>query len=333
MVKFGESDAIVVNDVDFKNKIIDYLFSSIDISKYRYNILENTQQLYHLKLNEHYVSPNFKGYNYFLIFNRHNNVPYCVAVDRKNLSYHRDKVDIKKLPIFKIKMLANQSIFRGTIMDCKLIKNIMMIKDCFQIMSNTIIDMDMLDKMIYLDTIIINQFQKDYCSNFSLKINKLYRYNMLNDMINNIIPNCNFDIQGLIFLPKKSGISIIFVDKKNQPSEGRVEITNNNNTSSIMTPNYNNSSIHMIHDMKDFLLSRSYSYESNGKQMNLYVEKTNIMDVYNIYEDKDTYNKLGIAHIPSMKISQYCNDNIIDKHLCKCIYHKEFNKWIPLKVI
>jgi hypothetical protein len=331
MVKFGENEAITVNDLDFKNKIIDYLFSAIDISKYRYNILETVSQLNDLKINEHYVSPNFKGYNYFLIFNRYNNIPYCVAVDRKNLSYHRDKVDIKKLPIFKIKILANQSIFRGTIIDCKLIKNIMMIKDCFQIMGNNIIDMDMFDKMIYLDSIIINQFQKDYCSNFSLKINKLYRYNMLNDMITNIIPNCNYDIQGLIFLPKISGISIIYVDKKNQQSDTKIEITNNN----IITnsPNYNNSSINMINDMKEFLLSRTYSYETDGKISNLYVEKTNIIDVYNIYENKDTYNKIGIAHIPSMKISQYCNENIIDKHLCKCIYYKEFNKWIPLQVL
>ena len=50
-----------------------------------------------------------------------------------------------------------------------------------------ITDMDMFEKMIYLDSIIINQFQKDYCSNFSFKINKLYRYNMLTELIKNII--------------------------------------------------------------------------------------------------------------------------------------------------
>jgi len=331
MVKFGESEAIVINDLDFKNKILDYLFNTIDMSKYRYNILDSVQQLNFLKTNEHYISPNFKGYNYFLIFYRYNNIPYCVAIDRKNLSYHRDKVDIKKVPMFKIKVLVNPGIFRGTIMDCKLIKNIMMIKDCFQIMGNTIIDMDMLEKMIYLDSIIMNQFQKDYCSNFSLKINKLYRYNMLNDVINNIIPKCNFDIQGLIFLPKKSGVSIIYVDKKNQVSESKVEIRdvshNNNNNN-----NHINTSIHMIHDMKKFLLSRSYSYETDGKKKNLFVEKTNIMDVYNLYDDNDTSDKIGIAHIPSIKISQYCYDNIKTKHLCQCIYHKEFNKWIPLSL-
>ena len=322
MVKFGESEAFLINDNDFKNKIIDYLFSTINISSYRYNLLETTQQLNFLKLNEHYLSPNFKGYNYFIIFYRYLNQPYCAAIDRKNLSYHRDKVDIKKIPIFKIKVMTSQSIFRGTIMDCKLIKNIMIIKDCFQIMGNMIVDMDMIDKMNYLDSIIMNQFQKDYCSNFTFKINKLYRYNMLNEVITNIIPKCSFDIQGLVFLPTKSGISIIYVDKK-QPTESKVDIAPVTNVDS---PSY-----HMIHDLKNFLMSRVYSYETNGKKKNLLLKKTPISDVYELYDNNDD-DKLGIAHIPSIKISNYCNENVNDINIFECVYSKEFNKWIPLKI-
>ena len=320
MVKFGENDAIIINDLDFKNKIIDYLFNTIDISKYRYNLLESTQQLNFLKLNEHYVSPNFKGYNYLLIFYRYNNQPYCAAVDRKNLSYHRDKVDIKRVPIFKIKVMTSQSIFRGTIMDCKLIKNNMIIKDCFQVMGEMVIEMDMLEKMTYLDN-IVNQFQKDYCSNFKLKINKLYRYTMLDEVIHNIIPACSLEIQGLIFFPKQSGISIIFVEKTTH----KVEITNNKVDL--------NSSYHMIHDLKNFLLSREYSYETDGKKKTLLVKKTIISDVYELYDKCSTDEKIGIAHIPNIKISKYCYENIKDESMCQCIFSKDFNKWIPLKII
>jgi hypothetical protein len=323
MVKFGESEAFLINDNDFKNKIIDYLFTTINISSYRYNLLETTQQLNFLKLNEHYLSPNFKGYNYLIIFYRHLNQPYCAAIDRKNLSYHRDKVDIKKIPIYKIKVMTSQSIFRGTIMDCKLVKNIMIIKDCFQIMGNMVVDMDMIDKMNYLDSVIMNQFQKDYCSNFTFKINKLYRYNMLNEVITNIIPKCSFDIQGLVFLPTKSGISIIFVDKK-QLTESKVDISPVTNVDS---PSY-----HMIHDLKNFLMSRVYSYETNGKKKNLLLKKTPISDVYELYDNNDD-DKLGIAHIPSIKISNYCNEHVNDINIFECIYSKEFNKWIPLKII
>ena len=324
MVKFGDSDTFIINDLDFKNKIIDYLFSTINISNYRYNLLETQQQLNFLKLNEHYLSPNFKGYNYFVIFYRYNNMNYCAAVDRKNLSYHRDKIDIKKVIIYKIKINSPQSIFRGTILDCKMCKNIMLIKDCFQIMGNMLTDMEMQEKMLYIDGIFMNQFQKDYCSNFIFKINKLYQYNMIAEVINNIIPNCSMEIQGLIFLPKKSGISIIYIDKKHSTNNNKIDI---DSQQTLVSTSY-----HMIHDLKNFLLSRNYSYENNGTKKNLYIERTNIVDVYNVYENNKD-DKIGIAHIPNIKISQYCDENIKNKELCECIYHEFFNKWIPLKIL
>ena len=162
MVRFGDSDAFIINDLDLKTKIIDYIFSIIDLSKYRYNMLENQQQLNFLKINEHYVSPNFKGFNYFLMFYKFNNISYCVAIDKKNLSYHKNTTDIKKIYMYKIKVMASQSVFRGTLLDAKLIKNIMLVKDCYNLMGNNITEMEMNEKMIYIDTVIENQFQKDY---------------------------------------------------------------------------------------------------------------------------------------------------------------------------
>ena len=124
MVRFGDSDAFIINDLDLKTKIIDYIFSIIDLSKYRYNMLENQQQLNFLKINEHYVSPNFKGFNYFLMFYKFNNISYCIAIDKKNLSYHKSTTDVKKIYMYKIKLMASQAVFRGTLLDAKMIKNI-----------------------------------------------------------------------------------------------------------------------------------------------------------------------------------------------------------------
>lgn len=332
MVKFGDSEAFIINDLDLKNKIIDYLFSIIDLSKYRYNMLDNVQQLNFLKTHEHYVSPNFKGYNYFLLFYKFNNkdnkdsYPHCIAIDKKNLSYHKNTIDIKKVFMFKLKVMASQSIFRGTLFDTKLIKNIMLVKDCYYIMGNNIIDMEMNDKMIYLDTIIANQFQKNYSMNFKLKINKLYKYNMLNDIITNIIPKCELEIIGLIFYPQKSGISYIYTDKK--PIEKvSITITNNNNTNNNINESYN-----MIHQIKEFLISREYSYESGNIKKILLVEPSDISDVYYIYDNSSNTDKIGIAHIPNLKTSIYCRENIKERVKCLCIFNKQFNKWIPLKI-
>jgi hypothetical protein len=284
-------------------------------------MLETINQLNFLKTNEHYFSPNFKGYNNFLIFYKFNNTPHCVIIDKKNLSYHKNMIDIKKVNMFRVKCMVSQPIFRGTLFDVKLIKtnnnHLMLVKDCYHLMGNNITDMDMIEKMIYLDSIIENQFQKDYCLNFKFKINKLYKYNMLQEIITKTIPECDIEITGLTFFPIKSGISYIYNDKK--PDK---VVTN---TQTMTCESYN-----MIHQITEFLNSKTYSYETNGKKKVLMIEPTDISDVYNLY-DNDI--KIGIAHIPNYKISQYCKNNIKEKCKCMCIFHKNFNKWIPLNII
>ena len=94
--KFGMADSLIINDLGLKSKIIDFLFSSIDLSEYRYNMLNNLQKLQFLKENEHYVTPNFMGYNYLLLFLTVDGNKFCVAIDKKRLSYHKNQVNLKK---------------------------------------------------------------------------------------------------------------------------------------------------------------------------------------------------------------------------------------------
>ena len=321
--RYGSSNCVMINDFNIKNKIIDFLFNSIDLSKYRYNMLNNIQRLKFLSHNEHYVSPNFKGYNYYLLFLLINKKQYCVAIDKRKMSYHKKQLDIKNLPIYKLNIDASKSIYRGTIFDSKLIRKdnnyIMLLHDCFHLMGNTILDMEMSNKLIHLDSIIKNQFNKK-CVHFKIKINKLYEYTELENLIKNIIPNLTINCQGIIFFPKFSGITIIYVEPKND----KINITNDINQQK-------NETYHMIHNLTEFLKSRTYSYELEGKKKKMFLKKTEITDVYDIYENKDS-DRLGIAHIPNLKISQLCKNIIKNDNLVKflCIYNKKFKKWIPL---
>ena len=62
------------------------------------------------------------------------------------------------------------------------------------------------------------------------------------------------------------------------------------------------------------------------------MKNTEIPDVYNIYEDKED-KKLGIAHIPNLKISHLCEselkNNVSKRFLCR--YNKNFKKWMPIE--
>ena len=320
--RFGNSNGIIINDLTKKNKIIDFLFNNINLSKYIYNILNNIQRLNFLKQNEHYVSPNYKGYNYYLLFLNIDKNNYCVAIDKRRLSYHRNQINIKDTLIIKVKVLVSNSIFRGTIFDCKLIKKdykyLMLIKDCYLLMGNKILDMELKNKMIHLNSIITNQFNKS--DNFSFKINKLYDYNNLEKLINNIIPKCSIPCQGIIFYPKFSGITIVYLERKKEIIGIENDIKRVENTT------YN-----MIYNLTDFLKSRSYSYENDGKKKRLWLKKTEITDVYDIHENLDS-ERLGIAHIPNLKISHMCQDLITgDPIRFLCVYNKNFKKWIPIK--
>jgi hypothetical protein len=328
-VTFGNTTAILVNDLDTKNKVINYLFNTIDLKAFRFNMLDSIKQLEYIRDNPHFVSPNFKGFSYYLIFTNVNNHLECFAIDKKKLSYHKDKINMKYLSIYKIKVDTFKNIYRGTIFDCKMLKNsgkyLMLINDCYTLMGSKTLSMKLDEKMKYINNIISNKMTSNCCDNFVFKVNKLYEYSKLKDLIENIIPKCKLEINGLVFYPEFSGITKIYINKETKPKE-KISIESNENVG--------NESYNMIKEFKNFLKARNYSYEKNGDIKKLLIEKTDITDVYNVYCNK-TNKKLGIAHIPNLKTSIYCSDIFSNtkKELFKCIYNDKFKKWIPLETV
>ena len=338
---FGNNFAYLI-DNDIKMNIIDYLYSKIDLSKYRFIMLNTIQKLNYLQENEHYVSPNFKGHNYLLIILTINSNKYCVIIDRKKLSYHKNQLDIKTLQIIQIQLNITNTIFEGTILDGKLINNnnnhIFLIQDCLYLMGNKLIDMDMNLKLNYLDSIIKTHFKKkiddnsdennNICLNFNFKLNKLYNYNDLKELINNL-DKIKLQTCGLIFYPKKSGINVIHIEKK-------IEKINHNSSNN---ENIENNTYNIIHNYVDYLKSRIYSYENidntddNTNKKILWLNKSNIPDVYDLSENENS-EKIGIALIPSLKLSHLCDNLINDIPIpFICIYSNKFKKWIPIKPI
>jgi len=327
-IVLGNSDGFLV-DYNMKQKIIDWLYSKLDLSKYRYIMLNNISKLKFLQSNEHYVSPNFKGYNYLLLMLKINDKNLCVAIDRKKLSYHKSQLDMKTLQIIQINIKTTDIMFQGTIIDGKIIKSnnqyVYLIQDCFYLMGNKMLEIEMNEKMNQLDNILKNNFQKEkisYCSNFEFKLNKLYTYKDLESLINSL-STLSIDTNGLLFYPKFSGLNVLHVDKKID----KVDITSKN-CEIIEQTSYD-----IIHNFVNFLKSRKYSYETTGKYKTYWLSRTMVPDVYDLTENDDG-EKLGIALIPNLKISQMCDEIIKNKPVkFNCIFSTKFKKWIPLNLI
>ena len=259
----GNNEGIIL-DNNIKYKIIDYLYEKIDLQNYRYIILNKIETLKFLQDNEHYISPNYKGYNYLLLMLTINNIQYSVAIDRRKLSYHKNQLDIKNIQIIQIQIKTSESIFRGTIFDGKLIQKnneyIFLIQDCFYMMGNKIFEMEMSQKLIHLDSILKNHFNNNYCVNFEFKLNKLYKYENLNELIYEIIPKLTIQLNGIIFYPNFSGINILHIEKK----KDKIEINSTNNTDII-----NNQSCNIIDNYVNYMVDAGFTEQSFHKDTSL----------------------------------------------------------------
>lgn len=327
-ISFGSEEGYLITDFAVKQKVVDYLYNSLNLSKHRFIMLNNVSKLEFLKENEHYVSPSFKGFNYFLIFIMIEGKKYCVAIDRRKLSYHKDQLDLKTVFMVRIVVKVNDSLFSGTIFDGKMIESnkkfIFLIQDCFYLMGKKILDMEMESKMAHLDSILKTHFSDvSICNNFTFKLNKLCKYDGIEKLIKEVIPNCNIPCHGLVFFPTLSGISIIHIEKKND----KVDI-DTNQTQVVESKTYD-----LIYNFVDYLKTRTYSYEKGSKTRKLWLSKSNIPDVYNISE-KENSERMDIAHIPNIKISHLCNEKVLEDKPARfnCVYHTKFKKWIPVNV-
>jgi len=325
-ISFGSDEGYLITDFIIKQKIIDHLYNSLNLSKHRFIMLNNVTKLEFLKENEHYVSPSFKGFNYFIIFMMIDGKKFCVAIDRRKLSYHKEQLDLKTVFMVRIVFKGNDTIFNGTIFDGKMVesskKYIFLIQDCFYLIGKKIIDMEMEDKMTHLDNILKIHFSDtSICTNFSFKLNKLCKYDGLENLIKQVIPNCGIPCYGLVFFPKYSGISIIHIEKKID----KIDI-DSNQTKVVDSKTYE-----LIYNFVDYLKTRTYSYEKGSKTRKFWLSKSNIPDVYNISE-KENGDRVDIAHIPNIKISHMCDEKVLEDKSARfnCVYHTKFKKWIPI---
>lgn len=334
---------------DNKKIIIEYLYSNLDLSNYRYNLLNSIERLEYLQNTEHYISPNFKGQNYLLILlkinknniNNQNSLISCL-IDRKTLSYHKSNLDINNIKMLNFDMIFPESLYNGTIFDGKIIQNndnnnniTFLIQDCYYYKGYNMLTMNMISKFNEINNIITSI---QLPSNIKLICNTLYNYEDIKNIINNLNSN-KYPTNGLIFYPKLSGINFLYIEKKmiNKNISNNLIIESNNinlsnNTiipnDSIIQLNYN-----IINNYVDTLKTRVYSYEICTKKKNLWLCKTSIVDVYDISENEYS-EKIDIATIPSMKLSIMCNELIKDNPVqFECVFYDKFNKWIPIKHI
>jgi len=314
----------MIDDRSTKQKLIDYIYTTIDLSDLKFKLVEVEDDLPNIK-RDFYVSPNYNGTNCLLVFIKLAHNYYSFLIDRKTLSYNKNQVDINSLKITPVKIRLNFDIYNGTIMDGILLNtndNTMsfVINDVYHFRGRTMMNTKMLYKQINLETYLASTTVNDnFMNNIQLHTNKYYNIADTKSLIETEIPNLfkSNEIKGVAFYPETTGLKYIYLFNNVSYSNTEKEETEQSET---------NDTVDVI----------------NGTIGTFEIRPTNIVDVYKLFllvkVKKGTKKviktkKIGIASIPTQDCSKMCKKIIGDKKkaLVKCKFVKDKNKWIPVE--
>ena len=346
-------------NLNVNQQLINYIYSTVELSRFKYKIIEYESDLTNLIKQKHFLSANFNGINCLLVFTKIRDKYYSFMVDRKTLTYNQNQINFDTVKITPVNIRLDNSIYNGTIMDGIFILNkrtrskVFVITDVYHFMGKKMTDDNINHKFMnvtaYLESNLKND---DRINNITLTINKLYEPYEIEKLISDMEKSKGFDFRGYAFYPDKSGTKLIFLnnDSKQPPnksstydiSEKTEKIFHDNNLK-CETSNYN---IQNKTDNKNESKNRKYIYVSKTNDpiyATLELRKTPAPDVYNIFcAEKETINnkkciilkKLGIALVPDKECSSKCknilNKKIKGKALMKCKFNSDKNKWVPI---
>lgn len=331
-----------------KKTLIEYISRTVNLSNYKYKMLEYEHDLQLLKEKSYMVSPNYGGINGLLIFMKHEDKYLSFVIDKKFLTYNLDKVDYNKVKIIQMNCRLDDSIYKGTIMDGVLLTDNrnggkkFVINDMYYFRGESLTDDKIAHKLLNVASYFESNKIDSSLNDCSFIVNKLYKLDEIDNIINKYIPQLpsNNFISGVAFYSEFSASKLIYLFNN---------ATNNNNdkqknqvqqTQSVPIPNYpsdtnpTNNEYVIIETVKDDNV--------NIDTLTFKAKQTSINDVYNLYlgsilpNKTFKYNKIGIACIPTIECSFFCRDTFINSNgmdvLMDCKHDALKNVWIPVKL-
>jgi len=217
---FGIDDSKDIKDNGTKSVLVDYLYKTIDISFFKYEILQYEHEMQQLIKQKYYVSANFSGSSCFYIFAKIKNIYYSYLIDRKTLSYNIQNVNVNNVNVINTKVKLDPSIYLGTIFDGIFIhtkhSNIFVITDVYMFKGQLMTTVPMQTKIHTIFTYLKSNYsENDKDNTIVITINKLFDLKNIEHLVDNVIPCIkNFIVKGICFYPDISGTKIIYLFSK-----------------------------------------------------------------------------------------------------------------------
>ena len=334
-----------------KKQLIDYIFSTIDLSRFKFDTLKYESELPQLLKQKYFVSANFTGANCLLVFTKIKDKYYSYLIDRKTLSYNVSKIDVANVKTISARIQLDPSVYLGTIFDGIYVQNkdekLYIITDvyCFkgQDYTNTQLDSKLLSVFTYLKS---NYDESNKSNTVVLTVNKLYDFTKTDHLVHTVIPSMkDMLVKGICFYPQMSGTKIFFLfgneTRHDDIVEKRFSKTDDNMNKSyqrhpMMTTHEKPAYVKRENVVSDVVqnvkmphkVSRLNYIPKKGKIDTDYtfeMKKAESVDVYilNIVEPvikegsaKPLYKrkKVGIAYVPDISKSKWCSETMVQNH-------------------
>jgi hypothetical protein len=332
-------------------QLIRYIYSTIDISNFKYELLKFDNQLSKFIENKYYVSPNFYGKNCFLVFIKIKSRYYSFMIDRKQLSYDIQKVKFDNVFIHHCNVDVDLSIYNGTIFDGIYNKrnnlHEFIITDVYYFKGTEYTNIDLRNKLFEMEMYFDNignqiKYSRDKINsktNLEIVINKLQDIKNIRKLVNEDIKTyVNQKVRGLCFYPDISGTKLIYIFENNNNTNNGNYINKNTNISN------NTNSTDLVRSKR--LIKKVFIAKHNKPiYAVLEMRATKIVDNYKMYavEKINTGNniklkkcQMDIAYIPDISKSEWCRDITNKSHrgsvFVKCIWKDDKRKWEPLEL-
>lgn len=340
-----------------KEQLVNYIFNVVDLSRFKYELLQFDTELHQLVEKKYFLSANFSGSNCLLIFTKIRDTYHSCLIDRKTLSYNRQKINVNDVNTFPVNLKLDREIYNGTIFDGIYVqgkKKTFVITDVYffkgQDYTMSKLDSKLLTIFSYLRS---NYNENEKNNNITLTVNKLYPLEKIESLVETDIPQIkDFFVRGIAFYPEKSGTKLIYLygnENKDNNAPGQMMIQPKTNTKQQQPPKQKQEFISSSEPTQVASKIKKQSklfYCPKAKHDEEYVfqmKSTEMPDVYllNIVEPvkKDGKTllktiKIGIAFIPTTSRSKWCKElmkNSNGNKLVHCKFNSEKMTWEPIR--
>ena len=327
-----------------KLQLVEYIYKTIELSSYKYNLMEYEYDTMLLKDKKFYVSPNYNGIHSLLVFIKLKDKYFSVLIDRRTLNYNQHQLDIDKIKFIPITVRLDNSIYQGTIIDGVLLYNNtngnknFVVNDIYYFRGQNLNNDKISNKLLNINAFLESYLKTDdMTNNINFIVNKLYGLNEIQHLVNNYIPKSKYNnsIKGIAFYPETSGTKLIYLY----------------NNCNVQTPKENGQTpkendVKTIDNDSDGVSPKQKLFDVPIGEVSAVfrLKKTETVDVYQLFLGEKEfingknfikYKKIDIAYIPTKECSFMCKE-LFDKSkndtiLMECKYLPDKAKWIPVK--